>query len=107
MCQAWHSIVGSTTRRCLQRTWVQPQLPTIFLPSLFWCFFCLHVCPLARQAITQKSLFLAHHHEHLCRQAYFLYKEHAARWYVEAQHAAGVAISTLRVFFFFNKATTL
>ena len=55
---------------------------------------------LARQAITQKSLFLAHHHEHLCRQAYFLYKEHAARWYVEAQQAAGVAISTLRVFFF-------
>ena len=34
---------------------------------------------LARQAITQKSLFLAHHHEHLCRQAYFLYKEHTAR----------------------------
>ena len=42
---------------------------------------------LARQAITQKSLFLAHHHEHLCRQAYFLYKEHTARWFVEAQQA--------------------
>ena len=42
---------------------------------------------LARQAIAQKSLFLAHHHEHLCRQAYFLYKEHTARWYVEAQQA--------------------
>ena len=42
---------------------------------------------LARQAVTQKSLFLAHHHEHLCRQAYFLYKEHTARWYVEAQQA--------------------
>ena len=42
---------------------------------------------LARQAITQKSLFLAHHHEHLCRQAYFLYKERTARWYVEAQQA--------------------
>ena len=33
---------------------------------------------LARQAITQKSVFLAHHHKHLCRQAYFLYKEHTA-----------------------------
>ena len=42
---------------------------------------------LARQAVTQKSLFLAHHHEHLCRQAYFLYKEHTTRWYVEAQQA--------------------
>ena len=42
---------------------------------------------LVRQAITQKSLFLAHHHKHLCRQAYFLYKEHTARWYVEAQQA--------------------
>ena len=39
------------------------------------------------QAITQKSLFLAHHHEHLCRQAYFLHKEHMARWYVEVQQA--------------------
>ena len=42
---------------------------------------------LARQAITQKSLFLAHHHEHLCRQAYSLHKEHTARWYVQAQQA--------------------
>ena len=42
---------------------------------------------LARQAVTQKSLFLAHHHEHLCRRAYFLYKEHTTRWYVEAQQA--------------------
>ena len=42
---------------------------------------------LAHQAGTQKSLFLAHHHDHLCRQAYFLYKEHTARWYVAAQRA--------------------
>ena len=42
---------------------------------------------LARQAIARKSLFLAHHHEHLCRQVYFLYKEHMARWYIEAQQA--------------------
>ena len=42
---------------------------------------------LARQAITQKFLFVAHHHEHLCRQAYFLYKEHMAQWYVGAQQA--------------------
>ena len=42
---------------------------------------------LARQAIARKSLFLAHHHERLCRQAYFLYKEHTALWYVEAQQA--------------------
>ena len=42
---------------------------------------------LARQAIARKSLFLAHHHEHLRRQAYFFYKEHTARWYVEAQQA--------------------
>ena len=42
---------------------------------------------LARHAITQKSLFLAHHHEHLCRQAYLLYKEHTARWCVKAQQA--------------------
>ena len=42
---------------------------------------------LAPQTFTDKSLFLAHHHEHVCRQAYFLYKEHTARWYVEAQQA--------------------
>ena len=42
---------------------------------------------LARHANTQKSLFLAHHHEHLCRHAYFLYQEHTARLYVEVQQA--------------------
>ena len=42
---------------------------------------------LAQQAIARKSLLLAHHHEHLCRQAYFLYQEHTARWYVKAHQA--------------------
>ena len=42
---------------------------------------------LDRHATAWKSLLLAHHHEHLRRQAYFLYKEQTSRWYVEAQHA--------------------
>ena len=49
------------------------------------------VCNTTCQIILQTSDFIpiavAHHHEHLCRQAYFLYKEHTARWYVEAQQA--------------------
>ena len=35
----------------------------------------------------RKSLFLARHHEYLCRQEYFLYKEQTLRWYIEAQQA--------------------
>ena len=42
---------------------------------------------LALQAIAWKSLFLTHHHEHLCQQAYFLDKEQTSRRYVEAQQA--------------------
>ena len=40
-----------------------------------------------RQAITLKSLLLGHHHEYLRQQMYFLHKEQATQWYVEAQHA--------------------